>query len=216
MKKILLFVAALACSVASWAQNEVSATISSGKLTVSLDNETSYVAFQMDIALPEGVTVASEDAIAPNLARLDKNATVAITGSENSDFTIVYNTINSGRTLRVVAYNLQNREIKSNAGELFTVTLTGYAGGEITVDNIKFVTADALEEATLAAKTAVESGEIDPDANGDGKFDLKDVTYLLSLYVEDATYELSKVDFSDDGKFDLKDVTALLNLYVSE
>lgn len=216
MKKILLFFAAAVCAVASWAQtNELSATISGDKLTVSLNNETNYVAFQMDIALPDGVSVDPEGAIALNEERLDKNATVSVAGASNSDFIVAYNVI-SGNVLRVVSYNLQNRQIAKSEGELFTVTLKNYTEGTISIDNLKFVTKDALEEATLAAIEAEAAGEIDFDVDGNGSFGLSDISYLLNLYMTDGAYVLSKVDFDQNGSFGLGDVSTLLNVYLSK
>lgn len=215
MKKILLFVAALACSVASWAQNELSATVAGDKLTVSLTNETSYVAFQMDIALPADVSVASEGAIALNKTRLDEKAGSAIAGATNSDFTVAYNVI-SGNVLRVVVYNLENRQIVGQTGELFTVTLSGTPADEVGIDNIKFVTKDQLEESTLEAIKAEESGEMDFDYDGSGAFDLGDVSALLTLFLNDGEYTLSKVDFDQDGSFSLGDISTLLNVFLTK
>lgn len=218
MKKILLFFAAAVCAIASWAQDAtVSATVTGEELTVALTNPSEdFVAFQMDITLPEGVTVANTGAITMATDRLtqpDKPA--SFDASETVDFKVAYNVL-SGNVVRVIAYNLENRAIVGKEGDLFTVALNGTSEEGYAVNNVLFVKESDLTEATLAATVKVESGEISTDVNKDGKFDLKDVTALLMMYVQDDPYVLKEVDFSGDGKFDLKDVTALLNIYVSE
>lgn len=207
MKKILLFVAALACSVASWAQNELSATVAGDQLTVSLTNETSYVAFQMDIALPEGVTV---NAITLNEDRLDKNPDVTIAGADNSDFTVAYNVL-SGNVLRVVVYNLENREIVDQSGDLFTVSISGYTEGEINIDNIKFVTKGQLEEDVLKATIAAEGTTLRYDLNNSGAEDINDALVLLQYILDDEAPYNAKYDLNADGSsVDISDALVIL------
>lgn len=206
MKKILVFIAAAACAFTSWAQtNQLSATVSGDKLTVSLNNETNYVAFQMDIVLPEGVTVDANGAIKLNEARLDKNATVSVAGAENSDFTVAYNTLSDGK-VRVIAYNLANREIQGATGELFTVTLNGYEEGEISISNVKFVDT-ALVEQSLATAIA-EAGEASLDVNGDGEVDAVDALAILQDVLDETN--TPAYDLNADGETDAVDALVVL------
>lgn len=214
MKKIFLLMFAAAAALGSWAQtNALSATVSGDKLTVSLDNETSYVAFQMDIALPEGVTVDATGAIQLNEARLDKKATVSVAGADNSDFTVAYNVI-TGNVLRVVAYNLENRQIVGQTGDLFTVTLQGYTEGDIDIDNVKFVTKELLAEEALNAVKAEEGSAFDPyDVNKDTSVDTVDAMLVLNCYLNNDPYN-KLYDINNDDTVDTVDAMLILNKYL--
>lgn len=220
MKKILLFVAALACSVASWAQSDaVSATVANGELAVSLTNATSYVAFQMDIALPAGVTVDAENAVNLNSVRLNQpNGTVTIASStESNNFKIAYNTLSNGH-VRVIAYNLENREIQSNSGALFTVTLNGYTSGDITLSQVKFVTKGQLEEQPLADATA-EAGDVDPevlyDLNEDGSPDIDDAMLIIDAWLEGTDADHPEWDLNGDDAVDIDDAMLIIDYWLN-
>ena len=219
MKKILLFFAAAACAVASWAQTDatVSATVKGQTLEVALTNESEdFVAFQMDITLPEGVTVAAEDAVILNLERLDKNSAVPFSGASNSDFVIAYNQVDATH-VRVLAYNLQNRAIAGKAGALFNVTFAGTPAANFVLDNVLFVTTSNLEEIKLAlAESTTGSSVLIGDVNRDTRVNALDLTALLNITLNklDGTenYDLEAANVNGDDKINALDLTALLNI----
>lgn len=214
MKKILLFFAAAICAAASWAADVVTATVNGQELTVGLTNETNYVAFQMDIALPEGVTVASENAIALNFTRLDKNSTIAIAGSANSDFVVAYNVIEATNTLRIVAYNLQNREIKAQEGDLFTVTFAGGSNPTFDLSNILFVTKADLKEIALQNAQS-EAGGPNYDINKDGYINALDAITLIQCYLGGDEANHPDYDVTGDGRVNSLDAIAVIQYYLS-
>lgn len=216
MKKILLFFAAAVCAIASWAQGSaVSATVKGQTLDVALANATDkFVAFQMDIVLPSGVTVLNDGtAMALNDERLTKKAGTPVAGATNANFNLVYNVIDATH-VRVLAYNLENRALDGTEGTLFTMTFAGTPEGDFNVEGIKFVTESALAEIDLATvKSEVGADFVKGDVTGDDSVDLYDVLAVidLSLGKTNPAYNLEAADTDGNGDFDLYDVLAIIN-----
>ena len=99
-------------------------------IPVSLNNSTAYTAFQMDVELPEGATLAS--------------ATLADRAA--SSHSISWQTMADNK-VRVVAYSLGYATFAGNDGELLTLNVEAAEGasGTVTVDNVRMATADGIE-----------------------------------------------------------------------
>ena len=95
-------------------------------VSIALDNDRDYSAFQLDLTLPEGLT-------ASNFALTDR------AGSHAFDV----NTLANGKT-RALCYSPVLTAIRGNEGALLTfdVTSTGNVNGDIMVDGIELVTTD--------------------------------------------------------------------------
>lgn len=216
MKKILLLFAAMVCAVASWAQSTVSAAVSGQEVAVSLSNAgEAFVAFQMDITLPEGVDVASASgAVTIATDRLTQPGTASsIDAGETVDFKVLYH--QNGRVLRVIAYNLENREIAGDAGKLFTVALSAAPAqtSDVNVSNIKFVTKAALAEVELPEVDAV-SGKHPYDIDGVKGVTVSDALFLLTYIVEENPYR-ADYDFDTNvGALTVGDAMVILNYVV--
>ncbi len=63
--------------------------------------------------------------------------------------------------------------------------------------------------------TKAPEDKVTTDVDGNGKFELADVSAMLKIYV-DKKGEVSKHDFNKDGKVDLTDVTELLKQYINK
>lgn len=220
MKKILLLFVAMICAVAGWAQEAtVSATVSGEELTVSLaENGKQFVAFQMDIQLPAGVTVENDGtAITLMTDRLTQPGTASkIDASENVNFKVLYNVLPDNK-VRVIAYNLDNREIGGTAGDpLFKVALQGTSEDAITVSNIKFVTKTQLEEVELPTVDAVTEEGFHPyDLNkSGGDPDIDDAVLLLNHIVTSGAY-VKEYDLNNDTAVDVDDAVIILNYIVT-
>jgi hypothetical protein len=104
-------------------------TIAAGEtrtVSIALDNEMDYSAFQLDLALPEGLTAGN--------FRLTDRA-----GSHAFDV----NTLANGKT-RALCYSPTLKAIRGNEGAVLTfdVTATTAIDGAIHVDGIELVTTD--------------------------------------------------------------------------
>lgn len=225
MKKILLLFAAAICAVASWATDEVTATYTSSQLEVALTNETSFVAFQMDLVLDADVTVSD----IAKAGRLATGANVTI-GSESvtTEFIVAHNQLSVAdgkQTIRVIAYNMGNHAITDAEGTILTAALSAKPE-YVTIENIKFVTLEGLQERVVNLGTIKEGvAGIPGDINMSGEvdtFDLEDmIAYILGeLDPDDPSYplnlELANLDDSDEelviDTFDLEMLIELLLL----
>lgn len=217
MKKLLFLFSAAVCALASWAQSTVSATVKGQELEVALANDgQAFVAFQMDIALPEGVDVNSTGAVVMNKARLTEKSGTPVAGATDANFIIAYNKIDE-HTVRVLAYNLENRALEGTSGKLFSMTFTGSTSETFTIDNSLFVTTNDLEEIMLAlAESTTGSSVIIGDVNRDTRVNALDLTALLNITLNklDGTenYDLEAANVNGDDKINALDLTALLNI----
>lgn len=207
MKKILLLFAAAICAVASWADDVVTAKYNGNKLDVELTNTTTFLAFQMDIDLPAGVTVQN---IESNLARLEQGANVNIGGVDTeTPFTIAHNIIDAeNNVLRVIAYNLGNHEIKGAEGKLFTVNLSG-AVSEASISNILFVD-DELAEQTLANAVAIPGRELG-DVDGINGVTVADAILVLQMVAKKVA-ETPAADIDGVNGVTVADAIAVLKI----
>lgn len=218
MKKIFLLLFAAACAFASWAESTVSATVKGDKLEVALTNDAqSFVAFQMDITLPDGVDVAASNAVVMNKARLTEKEGNPVAGATDANFIIAYNQIDE-HTVRVLAYNLENRAIAGTSGELFTMTFTGTATADFDVTGIKFVTKTALAEIDIdAIKSSAGSVDVG-NVNREGGVDINDLLALVDILSygptapECAGYDLDAANVNGEDGIDINDLVALIEM----
>lgn len=107
-------------------------------IAVSMNNNTPYIALQMDFTLPSGVTVS------------DNVGNIALSTRMEATHTITNAFLQDG-TYRVMAYSPDNAEIADQQGTLFTLTVTPervLSDGTytLTAKNIRLSTAKGVEE----------------------------------------------------------------------
>lgn len=155
LKRIILL-AAVCATATAWAEDAVTATYTSSKIDVALDNTTEFVAFQMDIKAAD--TDFNGKTVVLNGERLDQEGT-AIHGSAtlSAPFVLASNVLSDG-TLRVIAYNLDNRPLSLNEGNLFEISIDGKPA-DVSLSNVRFVRKGDLAELELRA-TAVAGDDI--------------------------------------------------------
>ena len=100
---------------------------SDGELNIMLENAATYTAFQMDITLPEGVTI--QKALFTN--RATKSHSLSYEQIDNCKY-------------RLIGWSPQNATFKGNSGALFNLTLDG-TDTPIIIDNILFTTSEGTE-----------------------------------------------------------------------
>ena len=127
-------------------------------VTIALDNDVDYTAFQLDVQLPAGLT-------ASNFSVTDRAGSHAFSTSQVD-----------GKQ-RVMCYSPVLATIDGNEGALITfdVTANGYVSGEITVDGIEMVTA-------ACGTVYLDSFAI--GVNSEGLTAVKDIAGDLRIYVE--------------------------------
>lgn len=236
MKKLFTLTALLFGMMSSAMADNISASLKvesnlqDATLHVSLTNESSYVAFQMDVTLPEGWTVTGATPIATDRLKDGENVTIGSI-SYPTDFVLDYNVLNNN-TVRIIGYNLGNHKIIGKSGdEIFSISLkksnsaaTVVTEWSATFSDVEFVNEEQLEKIDMAISnaenTAVgEKAGILGDANGDGRVTLSDVIFTLK-YVAAAdkssftnfVFDNANVISSNPEAITIADVIAILKL----
>lgn len=130
-----------------------------GVVTIALDNEIDYTAFQLDLLLPEGLT-------ADNFMLTDRAGSHALE----------VNTLDNGK-LRLLCYSPQLTGIDGNEGALLTfeVAASNLITGDIMVDGIEMVSADCQ---------TVYLNDFSIQVNAGGMTSVKDITSELRIYTD--------------------------------
>ena len=112
------------------AANDVLKLVSSdgNNLSLQMDGNGQYAAFQFDLWLPENVDVME----------------MALNNERRQGHQLLYNKMGEGH-YRVVALSTAANIFKGSSGELLDMTLDGFATDNIQVDDIRFVTPEGSE-----------------------------------------------------------------------
>ena len=182
----------------------------SQQVSVVLSNETSYTAFQLDITLSQGLTIAKENG----------KYAIALTSRSNGH-TVSVNELTAD-CIRVAAYSMNNNNFEGNDGALLTFKIEAandFAGnGTITSGNIRFTTS-AIKEVHFDSTSAKVKlmPDIKGDVNGDGRLDIGDIVALSNFLADKTTGVLTtKTDVNGDGKVNLADIKALIDMIRSQ
>lgn len=158
-------------------------------VSILLDNESAYTAFQTDLYLPEGLSVAKED----------DDYTFELTSRKSSDHIIMGQDRPNG-SIRIMSYSMQVNPYSGNSGALVTFRVTAsddFTGGAVELKNTFFTTLDDKE-----IPFANETCQIAP---------LKDLTGEI-LITESGSGKNTKVLISYTGDEDV-DYTIFVNGY---
>ncbi len=184
-------------------------TISPGEtctVSILLDNEAEYTAFQSDLYLPEGLTAAN----------------FALTDRKNANHTITATVLPDGG-IRLLSYSLKLKTYSGNSGALvtFDVTASNEFEGEATVAlrSTLFTTVAGVEipfvdeTCTVTLPATVIRG----DVTGDGSVNISDVTALIDYLLSGnaSGINLSGADCNQDSSVNISDVTSLIDYLLS-
>ena len=175
-------------------------------VSIQLDNEAAYTAFQSDLYLPEGLT-------ATNFALTDRK-------SDNHSFTA---TILPDGGIRLLSYSLKLKPYSGNSGALVTFDITVSEDIEgpvvISLQNSLFTTEAGIEVPFDNEECTVSLSEIGVrgDVNGDGGVNISDVTALIDYLLSGNAngVNLSAADGNQDNSVNISDVTALIDYLLS-
>lgn len=144
MKKTVLFVAMAIVALCAAATDRFyieDFSISAGEtrtVSIMLDNETEYTAFQTDLYLPAGLTVEQEDG----------DYIFDLTDRKGRDHNIA-SQVQADGAIRIMSYSPTIKTYSGNSGALvtFNVTATGEFGGSATIElkNTLFTTKNGVE-----------------------------------------------------------------------
>ena len=156
MKRLLSIVMGFVVALSALqAQNKVSLSSvdfvkgESAVMTVDLQNEITFSAFQMDLTLPEGFAIAT-------VKDSDKLDITLDEARKHSSHILSYN--QKGNKVRITAYSSSNANLTGNSGKLLSIGLIAKEAAlpgvyQASVDNVLFTTAEE-EEIELANAVA--------------------------------------------------------------
>ena len=134
-------------------------------LTFAFEKNKDVTAFQADITLPDGMSFKMIDE--------DEEEYVKFNASRLADHTGTANLLNGGKTLRVLLMSFENKNIKLNEGNFFTVRVKADAAlaenTEMTVSKIEFVQSNGNKFNPADLTIAVSNPDIAAKAAADEK-----------------------------------------------
>ena len=222
MRKLLFLAVMLVSSLAALAEDGVTAKVATSQdlkeatVSVFLTNDFQYVAFQMDIVFPTTMKLSASEPV-PTGRLVDESGNVV-------NFTIAYQMVND-YTLRVLAYNMDNRAIAGESGTcLFTVTLTDQNANAAAAtasdwtpslnQNLFVKNTDALPEVNLTETSNVVNGYVAGDVVPNGEIDVNDIVGLIAIiYGKDTTgLNVDAADVNNDSAYDVNDIVGIISL----
>lgn len=212
LRKISALCLMLVASTNLWADNKLTIKPDikagqTGKITIALDNATDYTAFQMEIKLPQGLSIESSGAM-------------EIVSAVNADHNVAYNTVDG--VVKVAAYSFDGASSGNEAfkasGDFLVITVTAdadYTPADVQINNIIFVTQSDLAAVT-DFEVETEAGLMG-DVNGDGVIDMKDALKVIQYYVgkNPTDFNEALADLNNDGAIDMKDALAIVKIYIN-
>ena len=198
------------------AQDVETRAMSVVNLPIEMVNAAEVTAFQFDLYLPAGVSVASfmEDG--------EAIYDITLNGDRAKSSHIVAAEPQADGALRIVAYSTKNAVFAGNDGVLANVALMvdSLADGdyEIEMRNIRMVTPDekemkAADYSSLLTVKSILMG----DVNNDGEFSMLDVVMMVNavLEIEQTNFNFAAADLNGDGMISMVDVVGVLRLVLT-
>ena len=145
-------------------------------LSVSLDNEDTVVAFELDLQLPDGISIASDE---------DGELDVTLNSSRSNRHNLQVSDNGNGK-YHILSYSGNNNAFKGNSGELLSITLTCDKEMEPGIyqglfHTVKFI--DNNEEYIMIADTNFDinvSNVLMGDVNADDVIDVMDIVMIVN------------------------------------
>lgn len=170
-------------------------------VSIMLDNETAFTAFQTDINLPEGMDVDLQS--------------FALTNRKATDHRISARTQPDG-TIRLISYSLGVNPYSDNSGALVTFQVTA-------CDDMTLPATIDLKQSLFTCLTGEETALPDNvcnvylqnDVDCNGIVGLDDLTTLINILVYLYEYQAC-ADVNKDGYVGMDDLTLLINVLVGK
>lgn len=173
MNRIYLLLVGLLTCLYVGAEDKLTLSTAGNSISIGLDNETSFTAFQMDVIIPQGLT---------------KTAVTPASRIASSLFEVDSEMIESN-VLRVIAHNTDNQAIDGNTGELVNIALasTLKTTDKVEVKNIRFVKTNNLSEMLLADVGIANEEPVTPEEPDDVNIDDTDISGIANtIYFDNA------------------------------
>ena len=206
----------LLASAGAWAANELTVKPDikagdTGTITIALDNATDYTAFQMEITLPEGLSIADEGAM-------------TIVSTVDADHHVLYNKVDG--VIKVAAYSFDGASTGNEAfkadGDFLVITVSAdadYTPADVEIKGIIFVTQSDLAAVTNEYFTVVnEQGGLMGDVDGDGSVTVLDGLAIIDYYLKKnpTPFNVAVADLDQDNAITVLDGLAAIDIYLKK
>ena len=202
----IVFLLALVNQVSAEDKVTISDFVISGEetkeLSITLENEVTYAAFQFDLYLPEGLVISE---YSKDQTRIPETTTLSMAKQANGSY-------------RFFAAAMKAQNITGTSGGIVTIKVTAdkdLASGSQTgyFRNVKLSRADGTgEKYTEMSFPITVLVKKKGDANGDGKLNNGDVITMISYILGENPQDFDKeaADLNGDSKVTIVDVVALI------
>ena len=185
------------------------------QLEINLVNpDKQYTAFQFDLQLPEGISIAKND---------KGNFVASLSDSRKYDHSFAVSAL-ANNTYRFLAYSLSNAVFTGTSGALVSISISS---DQALDDGVKVATlkaqvfTDAEGDQSNWEDVAFDITIKDytkGDVDGDGAIDLADAVLVINRYVGKPVSKFNEMaaDVDGDGSIDLADAVRIINFYVGK
>ncbi len=190
-------------------------SITKGKqatLSLNLTNEDELIAFEFDLQLPDGITIAKDE----------DNDPIATLSSRCSDHSLAVSDQGNG-LYHFLCYSNTNKIISGSEGELLSIELLcdgNVAVGtyQAMVKNIIFSDVDKNKITQANYTFDIEVIEAEPgDVNNDGEINVMDVVEMVAYIMGDGAegFVFAAADLYPDGAINVMDLVNLVELIMN-
>lgn len=180
-------------------------------LSIQLENQAVYTAFQCDLYMPAGLTIEQEDG----------DYIFDLTTRKSRDHNIASQLQMDG-CIRIMSYSPRINAYSGNSGALVTFNVTAsenFTGpATIILRNILFTSTAGVEvafadEECIVSTPTTPDTDLKGDVDGDGIVGITDVTTLIDALLGGApsVFIVENADCDNDGKVNITDVTRLID-----
>ena len=179
---------------------------------ISLDNVNNITAFQMDLYLPTGITLATDE---------DGNVKIETTERVSNNHTVDCSKMDDG-SYRIICYSTENNNFTGYSGELFSLPLV--VGAELQ-DGDYDITASNIELSDKTGTTYIGQDVkcmisvksfISGDVDGNGQHSINDVVCIVNYVLNrpNTTFIESAADLDENGKITVNDAVLFISNYI--
>lgn len=175
------------------------------QVSIMLDNEIEYTAFQADLFMTEGLEVT----------QVNGAYNIALTDRKGSDH-VLTTALREDGSIRMMSYSLGVKPFSGNSGALVNFEVAAAADfvgpAFVVLSNICFTTTMG-EEVIFDDSFSIVQSRLRGDVNDDKAVTIADVTKLID-HLLDETVVINRVnaDMNEDGAITINDVTSLIDL----
>ncbi len=181
-------------------------------LPIGLNNVDEITALQMDLYLPTGITLVTDE---------DGDVKVETTDRVSNKHTVDCSKMADG-SYRIICYSTKNNTFAGNSGELFSLSLivsSELADGdyEITATNIELSDKTGTAYSGQDVKGVVNVKSYMPgDVDGNGQHSINDVVCIINYVLNrpNTTFIEAAADLDGNGEISVNDAVLLISKYI--